>query len=263
MEETAQLRNYVTRLAGYMARQEHEQLLAPLRSDPKRLEPYGFKVYSQNDEDGILEEIFNRLQIAKGTFIEIGVGNGLECNTFYLLHKGWTGCWVESNKTHQEFIKNKFHLKDRLCLAPAFVTVDNINEIIEKSGSKEADFMSIDIDGNDVHIWKAVEYKPKVVCIEYNSKFPGNAWTGTDFMGSSLAGICEIADEKGYTLVGTNITGVNAFFVRNDLVGDLFAMGDLYNPPRYWMTLDLFMNVGHRADFGLYEDMQHEPTDPV
>ena len=56
---------------------------------------YGYRQRSQNDEDGIIEEIFRRLGIENGTFCEIGVENGLECNSLYLLHKGWRGVWVD------------------------------------------------------------------------------------------------------------------------------------------------------------------------
>ena len=73
------------------AQKEISDLKKSISGNQKRLELYGFKVYSQNDEDGILEEIFKRIGIENGTFCEIGVENGLECNTLYLIHKGWIG----------------------------------------------------------------------------------------------------------------------------------------------------------------------------
>ena len=122
----------------------------------------------------------------------------------------------------------------------------------------------------DIHLLQALATRPKVICIEYNAKFPPNvykvpvydphhAWTGTDYMGASLAAIEEVAGRKGYVLVGTNMTGANAFFVRKDLVGIGWPVGGvkvLYNPPRYWLTLDLYSMVGHPADFGPYVDLQ-------
>ena len=66
-QETLQTFNAIfselRRNSGYLARKAVEELLAKISSDDKRLEPFGFKVYSQNDEDGIIEEIFNRLGI--------------------------------------------------------------------------------------------------------------------------------------------------------------------------------------------------------
>ena len=64
-------------------------------SEPKNLINFGFKVYSQSDEDGILEEIFKRIGISQKKFIELGVQDGKECNTTYLLKSGWSGLWVD------------------------------------------------------------------------------------------------------------------------------------------------------------------------
>ena len=265
----------LSRNAGYLARKEVDAILEKIRPDPKRLEPFSFKVYSQNGEDGIIEEIFSRLGIKRGRFCEIGVQNGLECNSLYLIHKGWQGRWIEGDKTQHDRIMNKFSTLvqgGRLGLVTGFVTAENINEMFSRVGifDEELDFLSIDIDGNDIYLLEALQATPKVICIEYNSKFPppsskkpvynpANAWRGGDYMGSSLVAIDEVARNNGYALVATDIAGVNAFFVRSDLAGDLFcpdrSAANLYNPPRYWLTLDLYRNIGHPADFGPYTDL--------
>src|SRR5262245_41373742 len=64
-------------------------------SDPLRLECFGFKSYSQYDEDGIIEEIFRRIGTTNKRFIEFGVEDGLENNTLKLLLEGWGGLWIE------------------------------------------------------------------------------------------------------------------------------------------------------------------------
>ncbi|MEZ0343743.1 MAG: hypothetical protein ABWJ99_02905 [Caldimicrobium sp.] len=263
------------RIAGYLARQEIKNILEEIRKkDPKRLEPYGFKVYSQNEEDGIIEEIFKRLKIDKGIFVEIGVENGLECNTLYLLHKGWKGLWIEANTNYVNFIKNKFDYvikNGKLMVLNEYVRIDNINRLIaHRIKSEEFEFLSIDIDGMDVYLLEYLTKKPLVICIEYNSKFPPKLhkkppynpnfwWQGTDYMGSSLKAIVEVAEKKGYVLVGTNITGTNAFFLRKDLWNnELFPDPDpieLYNPPRYWLYFDYFKHIGHAPDFGPYLDL--------
>jgi hypothetical protein len=268
------LRAQLRRSNGYQARAEIERLLHPLRQDPKRLEPFGFKVYSQNDEDGIIEEICRRLGVTEGRFVEIVVEGGLECNTLYLIHKGWRGTWVEGNQAFREPIKQKFAsiLGARLTLAPVMVDAESINELLKNFGAPEdLDFLSIDIDGNDIHLLEALAIRPKVICIEYNGKFPGNlikqpiydpswSWQGTDYMGSSLKALTAMAATKGYRLVATNITGGNAFFVRNDLAGDLFpddaSPEHLYNPARYWLSRDHYLDIGHPADFGPYVDLR-------
>jgi hypothetical protein len=73
-----------------------DELAKPRYADPKCLLRYGFKVYSQADEDGIIQEIFNRIGETDRAFVEIGVGNGSECNTAKLLVAGWRGLWIES-----------------------------------------------------------------------------------------------------------------------------------------------------------------------
>lgn len=270
----AALLSRMSQTAGYLARVEINNVLKSLSSDVNRLEHFGFKVYSQSDEDGILEEIFRRLGISNGKFCEIGVENGLECNTLYLLHKGWSGLWIEGNLKQRENIESKFELiiGKQLSVLISFVTRENINEILNDNGldCPEIDFFSIDIDGNDIYLLEALKMKPKVICVEYNAKFPAHiskrqsynpshAWSGTDYFGSSLKALSEVADLRGYDLVGTNITGTNAFFVRKDLTSDHFSdvglTEILYNPPRYWLINDHYGKIGHTPDFGSYEDL--------
>jgi hypothetical protein len=279
--EQLELWSEIRRNSGYLARQEIEKLKDICRADPKRLEQYGFKVYSQSDEDGILDEIFKRLNIEKGVFCEIGVENGLECNTFLLLHKGWKGVWLEGNANQQGPIQIKFSpliKKQRLGVVIGYVTPDNINQDIQRvckhinAQLDDVDFISIDIDGMDIYLLEALDFQPKVVCIEYNAKFPpplskkpvfnsNYVWSNvSDYMGSSLTALTEVAGLKGYSLVATNIVGSNAFFVRNDLLGDHFVNDPtpelLYNPPRYYLVYDHYQNsVGHPADFGPYTDL--------
>jgi hypothetical protein len=276
----------VRRASGYAARQEIERLQGKYAAHPKRLEPFGYKVYSQNDEDGILHEIFRRIGVDRGVFCEIGVENGLENNSLFLLHKGWTGLWLEGNEAQLEPIRNKFATlieNERLTVKIQFVTPENINELIrdfcvfQLVNPDQLDFLSIDIDGMDIYVMRALHVKPKVICIEYNAKFPAMLrkvpvfnpsfqWAGevSDYMGSSLAAIAESAQALGYSLVATNLTGCNAFFVRNDLLGDHFhddlTPEALYNPPRYYLYEHFYVDgIGHAADFGPYVDL----IDPV
>jgi hypothetical protein len=224
-------------------------------ANPIFLERYGFKVYSQNDEDGIIEEIFNRIGETNRTFVEFGVENGLESNCHYLLHKGWKGLWMEGNERAVKEIQTLFERPmkhGRLVVVNAFIKKDNINELIAGGGiSGEIDLLSIDIDGNDYWIWQEISgVNPRVVVIEYNAKFPPNfewvmeydgnhMWQGDDEHGASLKALELLGRKLGYQLVGTNIVGANAFFVRTDLAGELFFMPPvsekLYNPTRWTM----------------------------
>ena len=73
-----------------------------LSSQPSSLIQYGFSVYSQNDEDGIIQHIFDKLEIQHSNFIEFGVGI-TENNTLYLLTKGSKGVWVDGNFGPEKF----------------------------------------------------------------------------------------------------------------------------------------------------------------
>ena len=76
--------------------------------DEKYLDSFGYSVYSQNDEDGIIEEIFNRIGTTNKVFIEFGVQDGRQCNTHYLLLLGWTGLWIEGSQRSYTEIKKYF-----------------------------------------------------------------------------------------------------------------------------------------------------------
>lgn len=206
--------------------------------DPKKLTKYGWKVYSQNEEDGILNEIFKRIGTTNRTFVEFGVGNGLENNTLLLLLTGWKGLWIEGSEEYCREIKNGFKKlidDSRLKVAQCFITKDNINTVISSNISeKEIDLLSIDIDGNDIHIFETINsVDARVVVIEYNGRFPAplqycmkynenHRWDGTDNFGASLSYIEQVFRAKGYALVGCNITGTNAFFVKSSLTVNLF-----------------------------------------
>ncbi|MDR2343439.1 MAG: hypothetical protein LBD86_02760 [Spirochaetaceae bacterium] len=211
-------------------------------------------MYSQNDEDGIIEEIFKRIGTTNKKFVEFGIQNGLESNCHFLLHKGWSGLWIEGSKKYADETRVLFKKvleSGRLTVVNAFITAENINRLIDEAGNitGEIDLLSIDIDGNDYWVWEAINsVKPRVVAIEYNAKFPPghewimaydehHVWSGDDEHGASLKALELLGERLGFQLVGTNFNGVNAFFVRKELVKDSFPQPataeNLYNPVRY------------------------------
>lgn len=252
--------------ADKLVRLEAQKQMRELRSrcsGSKRLEGYGFKAYSQHDEDGIIQEIFRRIGTTTQRFVEFGAGIGLESNCAFLLLQGWSGAWAEGNSIYTAEIHKTFEREiqsGQLLVSTQMITKDNVNSLVESRG--DLGLLSIDVDGNDYTLWEAVKSKPRVVAIEYNAAFPPPAkvvqayqpelnWNGTTYYGASLMALEELATVKGYTLVGTNITGVNAFFVRNELVGDRFvheSLTELYNPARY--ALGEFGFDGHPAGWG-------------
>jgi hypothetical protein len=247
-----------------------ELLSDPLYNDGRRLLAYGFKVYSQNDEDGIIQEIFARIGQTSRLFVEFGVDNGLENNTLKLLLEGWSGLWLEGSEFNVGQINSKFQdviEQGRLQVRHAFIDRENINGLIGRSYTGEIDLISIDVDGNDIYLLEVLDViSPRVIVIEYNAKFPPplsiaqtynatHRWRGTDYFGASLAAITKVAERKGYALVGCNIVGANAFFVRNDLLEDKFlpshTAADHYQPARYFLVSTFV--AGHAPDWGPYD----------
>jgi len=222
-------------------------------ADPRRLTRRGYRCFSQFDEDGLLDEIFRRIGTTCRFFIEFGVGDGLENNTVALLLAGWRGLWIEADSALQERIRRGFAAPleaGQLTLAGEFVTAENIEELLAGGGvPEEPDLISIDIDGNDYWVWKAMDrFRPRVVVIEYNASLgrtaqvvspydPRGCWDGTTGFGASLSALEALGREKGYALVGCSVAGVNALFVRSDLVGshflEPFTSETHYEPPRF------------------------------
>jgi hypothetical protein len=240
-------------------------LRSPRNQESKRLLKYGFKVYSQHDEDGITEEIFNRIGCTDRYFVEFGVGDGLENCTLYCLLKGWSGVWIDGSAICVDAIERKFQFlldSKRLKARYSFITAENIEQLFnELSVPQEFDLLSIDIDNNDYWVWKAIEhYRPRVVLIEYNASFrcanrvipyqPAMIWDYSNYFGAGLKALELLGREKGYCLVGCNYTGVTAFFVRDDLAGNHFAepftAENHYESPRYYVR----MPNGHPPGFG-------------
>lgn len=241
-----------------MARWEADGLLRQLLKEPrygfaKRLEHYAHKIFSENGEDGMIQEIFRRIGTTNKKFVEFGVSSGIECNTHLLLHFGWSGLWIEAHEGWAQFVERVFAevISDgRLAIRNERVTKDSINDTIAASGLHgPIDLLSVDIDGDDYFVCEALStVSPRVIVVEYNASFPPpmkyvNRMSKPDGLcfGASLAALAEMLAGKGYALIGTDLCGVNAFFAKKDLLADKFVQVDdvsaLYNPPRYGLSM--------------------------
>lgn len=231
-----------------------EVLNHPKYADPKRLSQHEGQVFSQNGEDGIISEIFRRIGTTTKTFVEIGVGDGLQNNTALLLSQQWKGWWYEADDQHLAAIKKYFAQrleKSTLKVVQAFVDAENINGLLSAQGvPADLDLVSLDIDLNTYYVWRSMlpTIKPRVYVIEYNGYFPSQVdwkvdydpqgvWDqSSQYWGASLKAYERLGHEHGYQLVGCDLTGVNAFFVRADLCQDRFATPataeHLYEPAR-------------------------------
>lgn len=212
----------------------------------ENLENYTFGVFSQFDEDGIIQFIIENLNIQNHSFIEIGVENYEEANTRFLLENNcWSGLIIDSSTKNMDFVKKQnYYWKYNLKVSDNFVTKENINEIIlNNSFNGKIGLLSIDIDGNDYWIWDAISsINPDVLIIEYNSLFGSeksltikydknfirpNKGIYKCLYGASLKAITNLSEKKGYSLVAVNSNGNNAFYVRNELLNEKIYKRDV------------------------------------
>ena len=176
-------------------------------------------LYSQGGQDGVLEAIFNQIGIEHYCCMEFGARDGFDL----------------SNTANLETRNIKRILVDAEPKSPivqkAYITRDNINEIVKSS--YQLDYLSIDLDGNDYWIWEAIENKPRVVSVEYNSKFrndislaieynENHVWQADDYYGASILAFKKLGERKGYTLVCI-VSMLDAIFIRNDLIDENFV----------------------------------------
>jgi hypothetical protein len=221
-----------------------------------------FKVYSQFGDDGIIQYLINVIKIKKDEerFVEIGTEDYTESNTrFLLVNNNWSGLLIEADKDAVDFIKrDSIYWKHDLTAVSSFVTTKNINNLISEKGfSGRIGLLSIDIDGNDYWVWKALKaVDPVIVVAEYNGVFgyrkavtiPYNnnftrykAHHSGLFWGCSLKALNILADSKGYIFVGTNSAGNNAYFVKKNRLNKLkpVSLKEGFTNPKYRESRDL------------------------
>jgi len=202
-------------------------------SNLDKINNFEYQITSQNNEDGIINHIFDILKIDKLNFIEIGF-DYYQNNSLAVLKRCNKGLFVDGDNKKVIILKNVlklFYPATKITVQNALVDIDNINQIKEQNfnNQEEIDFLSIDVDGIDYYLLKEINFKPKLICIEYNF------WFGKDlscavpykknysidslsnYVGASLKAITELANSKGYHLIALDSACVNAFFIRDDL----------------------------------------------
>jgi hypothetical protein len=202
---------------------------------PLDLTPFELKAFSQNGEDGVIQEIVRRIGAGARTFVEFGVGSGIEGNCVFLAQvMQWKGVFCEGDRLAAAELGRRYAGFPGVTTVNAYLTPESIETTLVESGADvEPTVLSIDVDGNDYYLWEALGgIRPLVVVIEYNGMLdptvplvqpyvPTGA-DGTSFFGASLASLEHLGRRLGYRLVHTELAGVNAFFVRDELVPDQF-----------------------------------------
>jgi hypothetical protein len=190
---------------------------------------------SQYGEDGVIEEIFRSLysniqnDLEKRVVVDVGAWDGQHwSNSFHLIHDlGWSGVLMEADEGRVTSMKALYNEREDVLCLNATVECKGENSLknllLKHNVTKEPNFLSIDIDGADYHLWKDIGgvFFPHLVCIEFNPTIPNDVLfvqhpDVSIQKGSSLLALTELGKSLDYTLVAT--TTFNAFFVRNDLM---------------------------------------------
>jgi len=199
-----------------------------------------FKVFSQWGDDGIIQWLIHNLELPNKTFIEFGVEDYRESNTrFLMMNDNWSGLVIDGSEQNVANITNsEYYWKYELLTKSAFIDVDNINSLISESGfDSEVGLLHIDIDGVDYWVWKAIDViSPAILILEYNSVFgvdrsitvPYDRYFNRTekhysnlYFGASLRALHHLSTQKGYTFIGCNGAGNNAYFVRSDKLNEV------------------------------------------
>jgi len=204
--------------------------------------------YSQGGEDGILRRVFLELGVSSGTFCEFGAWDGQHLsNTFALYQTGWRGCYIEADPVRYQALCRTFASSDAVTCICAFVETrgsNSLEALLERAGfsSMDLDLLSIDIDSDDLAIWRSLTIRPKVVVIEYNPTMPTDVLfenpPGTS-IGNSARAVVTFAQAHDYDLVA--VTSTNLVFVTSDVNRGRFRTIDAVGPE---------LHTGNRYFFG-------------
>jgi hypothetical protein len=203
------------------------------------LKKHGTRVFSQHGEDGMIASLIDKVGMGPGKFVEFGFGP-LQNNTLaFAFRTHASGLYLDGARRNCDIATRMFRLMRRsdIKVKCAWIEDCNIDKlIVEGIGSGELDILSVDVDGNDYWFWRAItSVQPRITVVEYNASFgPHRAVTvpydqaferhkkhpSGIYHGMSLQAAVKLGEEKGHALVGCDLEGVNAFFVRSDLLQD-------------------------------------------
>ena len=214
------------------------QTLNRKKNKIKNLKEIEFSVFSQFGDDGIIDWLIYQLPNIKKNFVEIGVQDYWESNTRFLLKsENWSGILVDaSNKDINKIKKQRVYWQHDLKAHNLMVNKENINQFLNEKinhSNRDIGLLSIDIDGVDYWVLKEIDsIKPSIIVCEYNSIFgdvhqlsvPYDAhFVRNDkhysnlYFGASIKAMISMLNNKGYYFLGTNSSGINAYFINNDL----------------------------------------------
>jgi hypothetical protein len=235
------MRRNLARTLAWQRRQ-----LRRVLADPRHLNRFERRGYSQAGEDGVLAETLRRAGETNRYFVEMGCGDGTENCTRALLEAGWRGCWIEAEPRYAASAEAIG--RGRVAVLEAMVERENVVALLDSAGvPPEPDVLSVDVDGNDHWLWLEIARtrRPRVVIIEYNARFPpptrwalpyrrDRLWDGSYRQGATLSTMDDLGASLGYRLVGCDSFGANAIFVREDVARAADGLPAVTPADAYW-----------------------------
>jgi hypothetical protein len=214
-----------------------------------KLSDTSYDLFTSDGEDGIILYLLDQMKDVPPFFVDIGAGDCIKGNcTTLAVHFGWQGLFIDQDSSQlavgRSFYKHKLSSGVNIKMIEQQIRAGNINELLKKESLPgEIGLLSIDIDGNDYWVWKAVDIiRPRIVIIEAKVEFgPGNIIVpdgdhnhhSVDKMynGASVEALRILGKEKGYKLVGSNKSGYNLFFVRENEDLPAVSTADILDHP--------------------------------
>src|SRR5688572_7773809 len=199
-------------------------------SPPHDLTARRFRLWSQNEEDGIIVALLEYAGVTDRRFVEIGSGRSGGNAALLAYECGWSGLMIDIVPEAIESLRDRFSHNPGVVGVAAAVSPENINQILSAHGfTGEVDLLSIDIDSYDYWVLEALSVvSPRLLVVEYNAglgaeravTIPKHAALDDiprTYRGASLAALEKLARQKHYRLVVCDPTGTNAFFLRDDV----------------------------------------------
>ena len=197
-------------------------------------------IYSQNGEDGVIEELLKKLNLEKnGWCCEFGAWDGkIGSNTFNLVKNcNFKAVYIECDKKKFNDLKKTEEKYPNILAINKSInrninSDDSLRKVLERTKIPiDFEVLSIDIDSYDLDVWETLEkYRPKIVVIEINSSIkPGIIQKhGKNNQGNSFSATVNVGRKKGYVLVCH--TG-NCIFVKEDLKDKINYDNNLLDNP--------------------------------
>jgi hypothetical protein len=223
------------------------------------LAKYEYSLQSQHGEDGIIRYLFSEAGFTNRYFLEFGFGAAQSNCLRLIMHEKFRGLFIDGSEEQSRLLEaatRNFGIQG-IRAACRFLDRDNLEETIHLGNlPRDLDLMSIDVDGNDYWFWERIDFlEPRIVVIEYNAmlgpelsltvpydkEFNFHATEQNEagtFWGASLRALEKLGCRKNYRLVGCDSTGVNAFFLHQDVAADnisTLTAAEAYRPYANWL----------------------------